>query len=344
MVDVKEVRAATPAEWDDAWRYCPYATYFHSRQWAEIWADYQDRPTLTPASVVIRFSDDREIVLVLTAERRRRGFPPRFLSAPAGTYGGWLAPEPLEPPHIHCIQTYIDSHVPDIQLRQNPFDPGVSGLSNHPWWTREDFTQVIDYSHGMSTILDVLRQNQILRKARQGERAGLAIRKSTEEETITKYSDVYAACQERWGASATSNYHPRLFRSLQLESQNVDFWVVEQDGQFIGGGPFLKSPDFHVVSWLALADPSLLRLKPYEFLYVKLIEHYGDQGYRFFDFNPSGGHQGVVDFKASFGASRLPACLLITKSLRYKAASSPYRILKRTASLAKGMGVDRWKS
>ena len=35
-----EVRAATNQEWDDLWRESANSTYFHSREWAEIWSSY----------------------------------------------------------------------------------------------------------------------------------------------------------------------------------------------------------------------------------------------------------------------------------------------------------------
>jgi lipid II:glycine glycyltransferase (peptidoglycan interpeptide bridge formation enzyme) len=39
-------------------------------------------------------------------------------------------------------------------------------------------------------------------------------------------------------------------------------------------------------------------------LYAQIIRDAHNQGYRYFDFNPSGGHEGVVHFKESFGAVR----------------------------------------
>jgi CelD/BcsL family acetyltransferase involved in cellulose biosynthesis len=60
----------------------------------------------------------------------------------------------------------------------------------------------------------------------------------------------------------------------------------------------------HVVSWLTLAKTSAMKRRPYQFLYVKRILEYRSEGYKTFDFNPSGGLGGVVDFKRRFGAVR----------------------------------------
>ena len=35
-----EIRPATSEEWDRLWANCDYGTYFHSREWAEIWSEY----------------------------------------------------------------------------------------------------------------------------------------------------------------------------------------------------------------------------------------------------------------------------------------------------------------
>jgi hypothetical protein len=35
-----------------------------------------------------------------------------------------------------------------------------------------------------------------------------------------------------------------------------------------------------------------------------MIEHYLGAGFAYYDFNPSGGHEGVVSFKSRFGAER----------------------------------------
>ncbi len=42
MVTIKAERPATSEEWDQIWSSSAYATYFQSREWAEIWQDYSE--------------------------------------------------------------------------------------------------------------------------------------------------------------------------------------------------------------------------------------------------------------------------------------------------------------
>ena len=42
-MEIREVRRAEPAEWDAIWSQCSYATFFHSREWAEVWRKHANR-------------------------------------------------------------------------------------------------------------------------------------------------------------------------------------------------------------------------------------------------------------------------------------------------------------
>lgn len=326
--DIVNVRRTTDDEWNATWRTCSYATYFHSPEWSGIWRRY-DPTKVTSVPRTITFSDGREVILPLSARHLRRGFPRTFLSSPAGTFGGWIGTQPLGAAHAECLLEYFRNELRSVNLRQNPFDPLAIAASGYNHWTFRDFTQVIDYGVGLKRIHEVLRKNQIVRKYRQAERAHLTLVKVAKPAEVHRYSEIYATCRVRWGNRTTTAYDPKLFHLFDLASPHIDFWAVEKDGGIIAAGPFFKSGKNHVVSWLTLADPDYLSLKPYEFLYCNLIDHYGQKGFRYFDFNPSGGNEGVVKFKASFGTKMLPAHVLCLTPLRH-------RMIQRMASSLAG--------
>lgn len=93
-------------EWDDAWRNCPYSTYFHSREWAEIWADYS-QGKITPDPLKIALSDGTQIVLPFSKEKILKGLAKRDISSPAGTFGGWLANASLDEPRQKLLMQLI---------------------------------------------------------------------------------------------------------------------------------------------------------------------------------------------------------------------------------------------
>ena len=62
---VTKTRPASAAEWDALWRDCDYATYFHSREWGEIWHTYTDG-NITPQPLMLFFSDNRKALLPIS--------------------------------------------------------------------------------------------------------------------------------------------------------------------------------------------------------------------------------------------------------------------------------------
>ncbi len=60
-----EVRAATNKEWDELWRESANSTYFHSREWAEIWSSYTNG-RVQPTPRLVLFSDGAEALLPLS--------------------------------------------------------------------------------------------------------------------------------------------------------------------------------------------------------------------------------------------------------------------------------------
>jgi lipid II:glycine glycyltransferase (peptidoglycan interpeptide bridge formation enzyme) len=61
----------------------------------------------------------------------------------------------------------------------------------------------------------------------------------------------------------------------------------------------------HVVYWHGVTDPSYAHCHPVHVLLATAIEDACGRGLRWFDFNPSGGLDGVEQFKSGFGAKRI---------------------------------------
>ena len=130
---VRDSRPATATEWDALWAACPYATYFHSRAWSEDWSAYT-AGSLVPAPVLVTFNDGRRALLPITRQLRRRGLAVRYLLSPAGTYGGWLADQPLEAAHAELLTAWLLRKRVPLWWRVNPFDPlaAVPGPAERP--------------------------------------------------------------------------------------------------------------------------------------------------------------------------------------------------------------------
>ena len=81
----------------------------------------------------------------------------------------------------------------------------------------------------------------------------------------------------------------------------------------------------HVCYWHGAALDKYFALRPVNLLLFEIIKQASEQGHDWFDFLPSGKHEGVRKFKENFGAAPLP-CPVISRQSRV------FTILNRTFS------------
>lgn len=291
-------------EWDDAWSSCPYSTFFHSREWAEIWAEYRNRKTV-PDPLGLVLSDGTRILLPFSKEKMYMGFLHRHLSSPAGTFGGWLADIPLTEPQQAVLMQFVAKRYSNLLWRFNPYEKVLltDGFSR----VREDETHALDLSAGFDEIhLDWSKGHaSSARKARKARKAGVRVRVAQSQEDWEKYFRVYEDSLSRWGANTTSTYSWALFEIiLQRASPNIKLWLAEYDGRVVAGALCFHSSK-HVVYWHGAALSNYFEVRPVNLLMYETIRDATERGFRWFDFNPSGGLEGVKAFKQSFGAMAL---------------------------------------
>jgi hypothetical protein len=309
VVSIREVRPAFASEWDSLWAACEYSTFFHSRAWAELWQSYTNAH-IQPASRLVVFDDGREALLPLSVEYVCGGLVSLFLSSPQGTFGGWLSRDQLSPLHGRALEVYLKS-LPGLFWRINPYDPIISSVDvtdAHP-----DETHVIDLNGRLDTIIRAWSKGA--RDAvRQSERAGVTVRRATEAADWTEYYQVYEDSLQRWGNRATSRYEPKLFDLLsKLDSPCVSLWLAEHDKRIVAGVLCFSARD-HVVCWHGAALKAAFRLRPVNLLYFRLISHFCERGFRWFDLNPSGGHETVTAWKRGLGAAARSASYFVIRS------------------------------
>ncbi|MBN1515461.1 GNAT family N-acetyltransferase [Candidatus Sumerlaeota bacterium] len=298
---IQQIRPATNDEWDDFVSRNCHATYFHSRTWYEMVA-HARKLRLTPKLILL--DEKRRVLLPLASAGIAGGLWRHYISSPLGTYGGYLVEGAISEQDRAAMLEFIAS-LRCYYVRDNPFHPLLKECAGS---IRNDFTQALDLEQPLEQLISGMNRKQIPRKVRIADRNQLQLRKIGRE-SIEDYYNIYKSCINRWDR-ASSLYNLNFLRDVCL-SEGCDFWgVFTPSDQLVCAGPFLKMGR-HVVSWLAIADTDALTMKPYEFLYFNLIQYYKQAGYKWFDFNPSGGHEGVVKFKESFGAQQL-SCPVVT--------------------------------
>ena len=300
-----EVRAATNKEWEELWRESANSTYFHSREWAEFWSSYTNG-RVQPAPRLVLFSDGAEALLPLSIERVAHGLAKRFLSSPAGTFGGWLSKDSLSLEHTKILCDLLANKLGNVVWRLNPYDSLLA--ASMPQGAIEDETEVLDLSKGFDAIHKnwTKGHSSAARKARKARKAGVIITMASSLPEFISYYEIYEDSLRRWGANATSGYGWDLFREIfEKKSRNIILWLAVYEDKVVAGALCFYSKS-HVVYWHGAALEDYFTLRPVNLLLYEAIKHACEQGYAWFDFNPSGGHEGVRAFKRSFGTVSLP--------------------------------------
>jgi len=301
--EIVETRPATPEEWDHAWEACPYATYFHARAWAELWQRYTGG-RVYPAPLWVRFADGAHAVIPASRRRVAAGMASIVESSPAGTFGGWLSADALGADHARALASNLLASRHGVRWRVNPYDPNAAALPLDG--ASPDTTRALDLSEGFEAIFRGWTKGHRA-AVKQAQREGLSVRTAETPADWRAYYDAYRDSVRRWGDSASAVYGARLFDILgETKSPDVRLWVAV-DGDRVVAGALCLYARRHVVYWHGAALEDYFAKRPANLLVHAAIEDACRRGLGWFDFNPSGGHEGVEHFKRSFGAQALPA-------------------------------------
>lgn len=310
-VRIVQIRAAAPGEWDAAWASSPAATYFHSREWAAVWAEYSGG-RMAAAPRLVGFADGLSAVLVGSRERLYRGLAGRLLSTPSGTYGGWLAGPEAQPAHATALARLL-LREGDLWWRLNPFDETLAGRIPHG--AESDVTHVLDLRHGFDAVQAGWSRGH-RSAANKGRRAGVEVVRATSPEDWLAYFAMYEDSRRRWLPTSSPGYEWRLFEILRdLGSSHVELWLACVGGRAVAGALCFTAPR-HVVYWHGAALSEYFHLRPVNWLMSEIIRDVSARGFDWFDFNPSGGLPGVETFKERFGTRVLPCPVVRRTSIR----------------------------
>ncbi len=300
-ITISHLAPATSQEWDEIWLACDYATYFHSRQWAEIWQVYTTGQSY-PLPRLVTFNDGKRALLPLSAQKRWRGLFTNYISSPGGTFGGWLACDRLELNHIKLLTDTLLTSCPNLFWRVNPYEPSVEAAIAPI--TETDETHVLTLDEPFEQLQKRWTKGHIsaVSKARK---SGITVRLAESLDDWLSYYRVYEDSLQRWGSKASSRYSWGIFEVIaQHHSPHIKLWLAIYQNQIVAGALCFYAK-CHVVYWHGAALAEYFHLRPVNLLMAEAIAHACQQGFTWFDFNPSGGHPGVAAFKKSFGTTTL---------------------------------------
>ena len=322
---ILNIRKATDEEWDYIWQQCDYSTYFHSRQWSEIWSEYTESE-MVPDPQMIIFSDGKCALVPFSAQK---GFLKTFFSSPAGTYGGWISTHVLNAEHTQLLSEYMIHLKGAIFWRLNPYYPHYNQMRVRSY--RKDETHSLNLENEFTAIVNLSTKGH-KSAANKARREGVTSRLACTTLDWEAYFSLYLDSLDRWGDKATSRYSWRLFEILShFDSDKVKLWLAEYQGHIIAGTLCFYARK-HVVYWHGAASGDFFYLRPVHLLVYNAVKNARESGATWFDFNPSGGHEGVIKFKRGFGTKTLPSDTIVKYTVRTylvkEAKKCLYRIQK----------------
>ncbi|MEY4544663.1 MAG: hypothetical protein RL685_858 [Pseudomonadota bacterium] len=305
-----EVDVPTRDEWAALWRESETATFFHSPEWAELWSRFDPATQSVPER--LRFSDGRQALLPLCFERRFGGLLGCFTASPQATFGGWIARDPVDDAQADALLEHLlERGSSSLVWRMNPYDSvAFDAGQRRGLWCRADHTHAIELSPGADALAKKFKNGyrSDIRKALKTGR--ISVEPATSVDEWRAYYRVYQETLGRWGHQLSEGYPWELFELLaRLDSPFVKLWLARYDGAIVSGELCLYARR-HVVSWHAATLQDYLRSHVAKVQILHVIQDACARGYRWFDFNPSAGLEGVRTFKESFDAQPLPAPLV----------------------------------
>lgn len=306
MLSIHKVSDAISNEWDEMWQSCDYSTYYHSREWAEIWQLYTNG-RISPFPKIISFSDGVTVLLPFSRQDYYGGIIKRYsLTGPPAMalpyYGNWLTNRILTDEHIRILSKYLINNYRNLVWRLNPYDKNSKKVVVDAKYTirRPYTTYMIDLTRAEENILSNMKQscrNQI----KQGIRNKLIVTEATDINHWGKYYNIYCDTLKRWGPKALYKLDWKLFEILfSKNNPNIKLWLVWYGDIAIAGMICFYSHGV-ILSWHISSLTDYHKLRPVNILKYIIIKNGIENNYKWFDLETAGGNKGLQNFKKSFG-------------------------------------------
>ncbi|WP_435333083.1 GNAT family N-acetyltransferase [Haloarchaeobius sp. TZWWS8] len=310
--------------WWDVARECPHATFFHTPLWADIAT--ASTHAETDRTVGAELSNGTTVVLPLvqpspSGDRALR----RLHSTFVGCYGGLIADGPVTDEVADLFRELVTWQTGELSLVENPLadDPvGLDVLHSDEVLLERDFTQILELDAPYEVLYDNFSKDRRY-GCRKADDAGVVVREATKKQEFWAYYGAYRESIQRWDDVSIEydwSLFERIYDLTQEYPENVKLWVTDIDGD-IGSGALMFYWNDHVVNWHAASYADYFEYYINDVIHSTIIEDAVDRGFQYYDFNPSGGNEGVVKFKSEFGPEKWPL-------RRWSYESRPFRAAK----------------
>lgn len=291
-----------PSDWDEHLARYPEATFYHSRLWGRI---------ITAAFPAVRDESrwcdgtGTRAALPLFSWRRFGGLLMVRQSTFPFLYGG---PVPRFIDGRDMLKDILESigrGATSFVVVSNPF-AGGEAIHIERVARESDSTHILrlpsNYAEYWDGVLTPAKRNDVRRLAKQG----VIVRMGGTADEIAAVYDLYRRSFARWGGAPGFVYPEALYHAMiEIGEGHVRLYIAEHAGR-IAGGAFVVRWNGHVHYHAGYFDHDARSLRPNVLIQERVIRDAIADGFRDYDFLPSGGNRGVEEFKESFGGVRSP--------------------------------------
>lgn len=314
--------------WWDIAQTCKYATIFHTPIWHKLVV--MTFPSFKDVTVGVKLSNGTLAVLPLLETRNIKGIGKVVQSTYTGCYGDLIANGPIDEHDRQLIYKHLRSRrVGRAEITSNPIAREPSEIPNYS--LKMDFTHIIHLDTSFDEIFAKFSKGH-RSSYKKGLKMKVGVRKATTIDDYLAYYGAYEDSLRRWGDRASSRYPWILFENgftlAQNYPNNIKLWLATVEDKVIAGA-WVFYWNQHVDWWHGAAYASYFDHYPNNVLQTHIIKDAHEKGYKFYDFNPSGGHENVARFKGRFGAKK-------QQISRWESETDVFRIARKLASLLKG--------
>jgi CelD/BcsL family acetyltransferase involved in cellulose biosynthesis len=291
--------------WNQIAASCGHATFFHSPAWARI--IHQTYPNYKSATLLFKFgADDLVLLPMMEIGREFRGLYRTLYSNVPWVYGGFISNRTLSNWKMRLVMNYLRGlRTSWIEITGNPFanlDAFFDG-----WDKKANYNHVLELeSFDSEDELLKSYEHNVRQQVKKAIRENLSYAKAQDLGEIRDYYQIYLEAVRRWGKTEDQAYPFELFaHCFNSHHPGIAFWIVKKDHKVIGGNLNFYWNE-HCVEWHCAYLQDYFKFGVRNFLVHRLVNDARQAGYKYYDFNPSGGNKGTERFKENFGAQKRP--------------------------------------
>lgn len=310
--------SVTAAEWDRIVESTPHATFSQTRIWHELWAELERGRT---EAIHLELESGQKLLLPGNRIRILKGLQTRWISSPNGI-GGPLSECPLSAQEEHMLWGILGQRG-SMRILANPYQQTWS----HPCWDQTHATQYVDLKRSQKEIEASFSSNH-RRNIQKSYKHEVWVRQAQKSDEWETYYRIYLESIQRWGELTNRIYPLSLFQKLfKLQHPGISLWLAHYQDQAVSGA-LCFSHNQHVCYWHGANLKAFFFTGAGHRLHAEIIASSREQAYLYYDMNQSLNLPALIQFKAGFGAQKLPVPSWTQASalelLRSRFFSNPY--------------------